>query len=134
LRRYSATSAVRDGSAIKAHGEPLGPDNTRKTKERLGWPPEPAFYVPDDLLAFYRDLGKKGADLEAQWKTTYLQWKKENPELAEQFKRIERGELPRSLPWPQFTPENGAVATRDSGGATMNAIAASTRAGRPISS
>jgi transketolase len=56
---------------------------------------------------------------------TYLQWMKENPELAEQFERIERGELPRSLPWPQFTPENGAVATRDSGGATMNAIAAS---------
>jgi transketolase len=111
--------------SFKAHGEPLGPDNTRKTKERLGWPPEPAFYVPDDVLAFYRDLGKKGADLEALWKTTYLQWKKENPELAEQFERIERGELPRSLPWPQFTPENGAVATRDSSGATMNAIAAS---------
>jgi transketolase len=60
-----------------------------------------------------------------RWKMTYLQWMKENPELAEQFECIERGELPRSLPWPQFTPENGAVATRDSGGATMNAIAAS---------
>ena len=111
--------------SFKAHGEPLGAESTRKTKERLGWPIEPEFYVPDDVLAFYRELGKKGADLEAQWKTAYVQWKQENPELAEQFERIERGELPKSLPWPQFTPGNGAIATRDSGGATMNAIAAS---------
>ena len=54
----------------KAHGEPLGAANTAKTKERLGWPLEPAFYVPDDVLAFFRATGDKGATTEDAWKQT----------------------------------------------------------------
>jgi transketolase len=108
---------------FKAHGEPLGADNVKKTKEELGWPLEPDFYVPDDVLAFFRECGAKGAQAEAAWKARYEQWKTANPADAAQLERILAGELPKDLPWPTFTAENGAIATRDAGGITMNAIA-----------
>lgn len=110
--------------SFKSHGEPLGPDNVKKTKEMLGWPLEPDFYVPDDVLAFFRSLSEKGAEKEKQWQQTYDQWKAQNGELAAQLERALRGELPASLPWPSFTAENGSIASRDAGGTVMNAIAA----------
>ena len=108
-----------------AHGEALGPENVRKSKEELGWPLEPDFYVPDDVLAFYRQAGEKGAELERNWRETYDAWKRENPQSGAALERALRGELPSDLPWPAFDAENGNVATRDAGGAVMNAIAMS---------
>ena len=108
-----------------AHGEALGPENVKKAKEELGWPLQPDFYVPDDVLAFYRETGAKGAQLEQEWLATYDAWKRGNTDLAAQLERALRRELPADLPWPVFTAENGNVATRDAGGAVMNAIAAS---------
>lgn len=109
-----------------AHGEPLGPDNVKKAKEELGWPTEPPFLVPDDVLSFFRSVGAKGADLQAQWQQTYDAWKRENTDLAAALERALRRELPPNLPWPQFTKENADnVATRDSGGTIMNAVALS---------
>jgi transketolase len=116
-------SPVQD--SFKAHGEALGAEKTKATKERLGWPLEPDFYVPDDVLAFYRETGAKGAHVQAQWQQTYDAWKIENPDLAAQLERILAGTLPADLPWPQFTPENGAGATRTAAGTVMNAIAGS---------
>jgi transketolase len=113
-------SPVQD--TFKAHGEPLGPENVKKTKEELGWPVDRDFYVPDDVLAFYRDLGKKGAQAQAQWTATFDAWKAANPDLGSQLGRILAGKLPQ-LSWPEFTAENGNIATRDAGGAVMNAIA-----------
>jgi transketolase len=106
-----------------AHGEALGPENVRKSKEELGWPLEPDFYVPDDVLAFYRQIGEKGAELEDRWNQTYEVWKRANPPLAATLERALRGEVPSDLPWPTFDAENGTMATRDAGGAVMNAIA-----------
>ena len=108
-----------------AHGEPLGPENVAKSKENLGWPLEPDFYVPDDVLAFYRERGANGAQLEADWKSTFDAWKRANPDLANALERALRGDVPDNLPWPTFDAQNGNVATRDAGGAVMNAIATS---------
>ncbi len=108
-----------------AHGEALGPDNVKKTKEFLGWPLEPDFYVPDDVLAFYRQCGAKGAELEQRWQQTLDSWKRENTDLAALLERTLRGAIPSDLPWPSFDAQNGNVATRDAGGTVMNAIAAS---------
>lgn len=108
-----------------AHGEALGPDNVRKSKEELGWPLEPDFYVPDDVLAFFRRVGEKGAELETSWRASYDLWSRANPDLAANLERALRREVPSDLPWPTFNAENGSVATRDAGGIVMNAIAAS---------
>jgi transketolase len=108
-----------------AHGEPLGPDNVKKTKEALGWPLEPTFYVPPEAAALAGEAKARGAAWQAQWNQTYATWKTANPDLAATFERARDGILPESLPWPTFTAENGSVASREAGGTVMNAIAAS---------
>jgi transketolase len=109
---------------FKAHGEPLGAENVAKTKTALGWPAEPTFYVPDDVLAFFRERGTAGAKVQAEWQKRYDAWKSAHGELAAQLERTLAGKLPANLPWPAFNAENGSVATRDAGGTVMNAIAA----------
>jgi transketolase len=106
-----------------AHGEPLGADNVKKTKQALGWPVEPDFYVPDGVLAWWRELGSQGAKTQAAWNATYASWKSANPELAAQLERVRDWKLPATLAWPSFNAENGSVATREAGGSVMNAIA-----------
>ncbi|HEY2554997.1 MAG TPA: transketolase [Candidatus Cybelea sp.] len=108
-----------------AHGEALGPENVRKSKEELGWPLEPDFYVPDDVLKFFRETGAKGEELEARWNVTFDAWKTANTALGQQLERALNGDLPADLPWPAFNAENGSVATRDAGGTVMNAVALS---------
>ena len=111
--------------SFKAHGEPLGPEDVKATKERLGWPLEPDFYVPDDVLAFYREAGKRGAALQEQWQRTYDAWAAANPGLAAQLRRTLQKDVPGDLPWPAVTKQNGDnIATREAGGMVMNAIAA----------
>ncbi|HEY1655632.1 MAG TPA: transketolase [Candidatus Tumulicola sp.] len=122
VRTHIGYGSPRQDSYL-AHGEALGPENVKKSKERLGWPLEPAFYVPDDALAFFREIGAKGADLEARWSTMFDAWKTANPDLAAQLTQALQGKVPADLPWPAFTEANGALATRDAGGAVMNAIA-----------
>jgi transketolase len=109
--------------SFKSHGEPLGPDAVKVTKETLGWPLEPDFYVPDDVLTFYRDAGARGAQLQAEWQRKFDEWKGENAQLAAQFERVRAKDLPQNIPWPSINKENGDnLATREAGGIVMNAI------------
>jgi transketolase len=111
--------------SFKSHGEPLGPDDVKRTKENLGWPLEPDFYVPDDVLKFYREAGARGGELQAQWQRTFDEWKSANAGLAAQLERTLKNQPPQQIPWPVISKENGdGVATRDTGGQVMNAIAA----------
>ena len=109
---------------FKAHGEPLGPENVAKTKEKLGWPVDSNFLVPADVQAYFDELSRKGTQLHDEWNQQYAQWKAKNGELAAQFERARDGKLPASISWPTFTAENGDnIATREAGGTVMNAIA-----------
>ena len=107
---------------FSAHGEPLGADNVKKTKEYFGWPTEPDFIVPDEVLAFWRDRAADNAKVVKAWDDLYANYKKRNPDLSAQLDRMLSGKLP-TLNWPSFNAENGSVATRDAGGTVMNAIA-----------
>ncbi len=112
--------------SFKSHGEPLGADDVKATKENLGWPTEPDFYVPDDVLQFFRGIGDRGAQLQQQWQRAYDEWKGQNAQLAAQFERALGKGVPSNLPWPAIDKKNGDnVATRETGGMVMNAIAAS---------
>jgi transketolase len=111
--------------SYKSHGEALGPEDVKRTKENLGWPLEPDFYVPDDVLAYYRnDVAANGARLQREWERAFDEWRSQNPALAAQWKRVLQKQLPDDLPWPAVTQENGGVATREIGGLVMNAVAA----------
>ncbi len=113
--------------SYKSHGEALGPDDVKATKENLGWPLEPDFYVPDDVLKFYReDVGARGGKLQVEWQRMYDEWKGENADLAAQLTRTLQNKAPSGIPWPKIDKSNGDnIATRDTGGQVMNAIAAS---------
>jgi transketolase len=57
-----------------AHGEPLGADEVRATKEILGLPPDETFYVPDEILDFYRQCIPRGQALRHDWEKRLAAW------------------------------------------------------------
>jgi transketolase len=113
---------------FQAHGSPLGPDEVVATKQNLGWPSTEPFYVPDDALRQFRGAVDRGADFENEWKDRFEAYRREYPELAAQFERVQAGELPKG--WdgdlPTFKAEDvkgGQMATRSAGAAVINAVA-----------
>ncbi len=107
------------------HGAPLGPDEVAATKENLGWPTEPAFYIPDDALAHFREAVDRGAGLSGEWRRHYQAYRGAQPKLAAEFERVMAGELPDG--WadalPSYGADSGKVATRKVNGAVLNAVA-----------
>src|ERR1700756_1674032 len=51
----------------KVHGEALGPEDTKKTKEALGWPADKSFWVPEDAAKHWLEAVDKGAEEEEEW-------------------------------------------------------------------
>ena len=116
-------SPNKQGTA-KAHGEPLGEDEVRRTKEALDWPLEPLFYVPEEARDFMSRAGSEGARRQEAWLALYERYAEAYPELAAAFQKSLDGELPGD--WnsilPVFEPGK-ALATRASSGQVLNAIA-----------
>jgi transketolase len=112
--------------SFKAHGSPLGTDDVKATKEKLGWPVEPPFYVPEAALAKMREAVDRGAKLEADWAERMSDYEKAFPDLAKELDTRDKGQLPEG--WdsdiPVFPADAKGVATRVAGGKVMNAIAA----------
>ena len=69
------------------HGSPLGPEEVAATKEAFGWPAEPAFYVPDEALAYFRRALNEGAEVEAEWQQRFDAYCAEFPDLGAELKR-----------------------------------------------
>ena len=109
----------------KAHGEPAGEEEVQGAKKKLGWPLEPKFYVPDDVLEFYRNIGENGAKEENKWKKRFEAYGKAHPELAAELERRMKRELAKG--WdcdlPSFREEEGPLATRVASGKVINALA-----------
>lgn len=108
-----------------AHGEPLGEDEVRLTKERLGWPLEPLFHVPAEALDHFRRSVSRGKAWQAVWEARLEAYERAYPELAKEFRRVMAGERPAG--WesdlPAFAPDDGPLATRAASGRTLNALA-----------
>src|SRR6201987_4955944 len=71
----------------KVHGEAMGPEDTKKTKENLGWPADKRFWVPEDAAKHWLEAVDKGAEEEEEWNNLFAKYEKANPQLAAQFKR-----------------------------------------------
>jgi len=123
--RIGYGSPHREGSC-EAHGSPLGADEVRLTKERLGWPTEPAFHVPAEAAARLGRAVAKGAAAEAAWQTLMAGYRASYPDLAAELARRISGVLPEN--WqealPSFPPDPKGMASRTASGKTLNAIAA----------
>jgi len=111
---------------FEAHGSPLGEESVRKTKEKLGWPIEPDFYVPEDALAHFRKALPRGGELETAWDDRMQAYAKAFPDLHDELQRSLRGELADG--WdaniPVFPADAKGMATRDASSKVMNAFAA----------
>jgi transketolase len=109
-----------------AHGEPLGEDEVRLVKKFYGWPEDAKFLVPEGVREHFRDgVGKRGHDTRAQWAGMFAEYSQKYPEMAERLHRMQRRELPDG--WdknlPTFPADAKGVATRDSSGKVLNALA-----------
>ncbi len=67
LRSHIGWPAPHRTDTKEAHGDPLGAEEIRETKKLLGLPPEEDFYVPDDVLGYYRAAGRRGAPEREKW-------------------------------------------------------------------
>ena len=109
----------------KAHGEPLGDEELNAAKDNLGWPKEPRFFIPDDVLAFYRNAIDRGRELEYDWKMRFDAYKRIHPVLGAEFQRRLNGEFP--VDWtsalPTFPVDAKGMATRAASGKVINALA-----------
>ncbi|MBD2753350.1 transketolase [Spirosoma validum] len=108
----------------KVHGSPLGEENVRKTKEFFGWDPDKTFVIPDEVKDHLLEAGKRGAELQADWKQRFDAYKGDFSKEAEQFSLSFKGKFPEG--WdkdlPKFAPADGPLATRQASGKALEAL------------
>jgi len=114
---------IQDSAA--SHGAPPGEEELRGAKERLGWPTEPKFYVPEEALQHFRQAIERGERVENEWRERFESYRQEFPDLAREFERRMQRRLPEG--WderiPSFAPDPKGMATRVASGEVLNAIA-----------
>ncbi|HMM33452.1 MAG TPA: transketolase, partial [Thermoanaerobaculia bacterium] len=107
----------------KAHGEPLGADEIKLTKEKLGWPVDASFLVPEEVRAFFAAAAARGARAEADWSARLGAYRAAHPGLAKELDLFLDGKLPEG--WeaklPAF-PADKPLATRQASGAVLDAL------------
>jgi len=108
-----------------AHGEPLGAEEIKITKENLGWPQEP-FYIQEKAGAYFRQALDNGKSQEAQWQNLFDSYAGANFGLAEAYRKWMRGQPLTG--WdkdiPVFPADEKGMASRAASGTVLNAIAA----------
>lgn len=109
-----------------AHGEPLGEEEIRLTKQRYGWPEDATFLIPDSVRDHFRQgIGKRGRSLRENWFSLLEGYKQAYPDLADHLYRMQHRQLPEG--WdeglPSFPADAKGLATRDSSGKSLNSIA-----------
>ena len=124
-RTHIAYGSPHKQDDASAHGEPLGEEEVRLTKQALGWPPDAQFWVPPEVLPVFRRAVEEGAAAQARWQATFADYARQYPREAALLERLWAGELPDG--WeeaiPSFSPADGPMATRKASGIVLNALA-----------
>jgi transketolase len=112
--------------SYEAHGEPLGAEEVKLTKDNYEWPDEAKFLVPDGVYQHFNEgIGRRGGDAHAQWVKLWGDYRAKFPELAKQLELMQKRELPEG--WdknlPVFPADAKGMASRESSGKTVNALA-----------
>ncbi len=125
-RTHIGFGAPHKQDTSKAHGEPLGDEELNAAKKNLGWPLEPRFFIPDDVLKFYREALERGSQREQDWNTKFSDYRNANRELGAELERRLAGKFPKG--WtsvlPTFAVDPKGMSTRVASGKTINALAA----------
>jgi transketolase len=110
---------------FEAHGSPLGVVDVEKTKEKLGWPLEPAFLVPPAVEAHFRRALVTGAKAESDWDAVFSRYEQAYPSLAQELRRLIAGKHPEfwDADIPEFPADMKGLATRSSAGKVETAFA-----------
>ena len=107
-----------------AHGEPLGKEELKLTKQKLGWPLEPEFFIPEEALKVFRAAVKQGKAEEARWISLLEGYRNAFPDPARELDRWIKGDLPQG--WetdiPGFPADPKGSATRAASGTVLNAL------------
>jgi transketolase len=125
LDSHIAWGAPNKHDTAAAHGEPLGEEEVRLTKEAYGWPPDEHFLVPPEAREHMGAAVERGQEWEREWLAQMETYRRERPALAAEWDLMQRGELPQG--WdadiPSFPADSKGVASRATGGKVENAIA-----------
>ncbi len=125
VRTHIGFGSPKKQDSFEAHGSPLGADEVKATKKNLGFPEEPAFFIPGEALEHFREALDKGSAQEQEWNAKFSAYASAYPELAREFQMILRGEKPEG--WdadiPTFKPDEKGISTRVAGGQILNALA-----------
>ena len=127
VRSHIGYGAPHKQDSKQAHGEPLGVEEVRLTKQFYGFDPDAQFAVPPGVQAhFNANFGLRGASAHEAWQANFAAYRTQYPDLADQIDRMQRGELPPG--WdsalPSFRADAKGLATRDASAKVLNAIAA----------
>ncbi|WP_030745361.1 transketolase [Streptomyces sp. NRRL S-31] len=123
LRTIIAWPAPNARNTEASHGSALGEEEIAATKRLLGFDPERTFEVADEVLKHTRGALDRGAEAHAAWDKRIAEWRAAQPERAELFDRVSKGELPTG--WEDALPvfEAGkSVATRAASGKVLQAL------------
>ncbi len=127
VRTHIAYGAPHAQDTAEAHGSPLGEEEIKLTKQVYGWPADAKFLVPDESVQHFRRAIECGGEMQAEWEKRLASYRQAFPDLAAEWDRFVKGELPEG--WkqklPLFNPSDGAMATRQASGKVLAAIAPS---------
>ncbi|MBX5469830.1 MAG: transketolase [Thermoleophilaceae bacterium] len=111
LRTHIAPGSPNKQDSAKAHGEPLGVEEVRLTKEAYGWPADEPFLVPEEVLYHCRKAIDRGREAEREWRAAVDAYRQAEPEAWAELERIVEGRLPEG--WdsgvPRFDPADERV-------------------------
>ena len=124
IRTHIGYGSPNKQDTAEAHGAALGVEEVKLTKQNLGWPLEPNFYVPEEALAHFRQAIKRGETVEAEWQGRLEEYRQAYPELAAEWDRFAARQLPEG--WtarlPTFSWTEKPMATRQASGKVLNAL------------
>jgi len=125
LRTHLGFGSPHKQDTFEAHGSPLGVEEVRLTKQNLGWPAAPLFYVPQVVRTHFLQAIGRGERAEVEWSDRIAAYAQAFPEPARELRQLMRGELPDG--WdadiPRFPADAKGMATRVASGKIMNAVA-----------
>jgi transketolase len=125
VRTHIGYGSPHKQDTFEVHGSPLGEEEVRLTKQNLGWPLDPTFYIPDEALSHFRKAIGQGKKAEAEWNEKFSAYRGAFPDLAKEVQEMIDGQLPEG--WdadlPQFPPDPKGIATRVASGKILNVLA-----------